>query len=118
MSTAISPIRLVSDNVALPDGVRVAQIKPSIGSYISGFRFEGDSVNNGFRAAMRVLRLGREVGPERLEAACARAVALGACRYRSIKAILDAGLDRQSSTTSDSTELPDHDNVRGPQYYH
>lgn len=72
----------------------------------------------GFRAAMGVLRLGREVGPERLEAACTRAVAHGACRYRSIKAILDSGLDRQSTTTSDSTELPDHDNVRGPQYYH
>lgn len=65
-----------------------------------------------------MLRLGREVGPERLEAACTRAVAHGACRYRSIKAILDTGLDRQSSTTNDSTELPDHDNVRGPQYYH
>ena len=73
----------------------------------------------GFRAAMGVLRLGREVGPERLEAACNRAAAYGACRYRSIKAILDAGLDHQLNiTTSDSTELPDHDNLRGPQYYH
>jgi transposase len=72
----------------------------------------------GFRAAMGTLRLAREVGPERLEAACTRALALGACRYRSLKAILDAGLERQPVTPPTSTELPLHDNVRGAQYYH
>ncbi|MGE3245913.1 MAG: TauD/TfdA dioxygenase family protein, partial [Beijerinckiaceae bacterium] len=55
MSTATSNIRLVSDNAALPDGVRVSQIKTNIGSYISGYRFDGETVSNGFRAAMREL---------------------------------------------------------------
>ncbi len=72
----------------------------------------------GFRAAMGVLRLGRDYGPERLEAACTRALTLGACRYRSLKAILEAGLDRQPLAAHPANELPDHDNVRGPQYYH
>ena len=36
MSSATFSIRLVSDNAALPEGVRVSQIKSNIGSYISG----------------------------------------------------------------------------------
>ncbi len=55
MSSVTPTIRLVSGNAALPDGVRVNQIKPSIGSYVSGFRFNGDAVSEGFRLAMREL---------------------------------------------------------------
>jgi transposase len=73
----------------------------------------------GFRAALGLLRLARTYGAPRLEAACTRAVALGACRYRSIETMLKNGLDRQPlPTTAPSADLPDHDNVRGPQYYH
>ncbi len=49
----------------------------------------------GFRAALGLLRLARTYGTSRLEAACARAVALGACRYRSIETMLKNGLDQQ-----------------------
>lgn len=55
MSSVTPSIRLVSANAALPDGVRVSQIKPSIGSHVSGFRFNGDTVAEGFRLAMREL---------------------------------------------------------------
>ena len=74
----------------------------------------------GFRAALGVLRLDKDYGAERLEAACRRAVTLGACRYQSIAAILKAGLDRASlPTTADEPTTPlVHDNVRGPGYYH
>ena len=41
-----------------------------------------------------ILRLEDTVGPERLEAACARAVYFGDVRYRRIKEILNAALDR------------------------
>ncbi len=55
MSSATPSIRSDSNNVALPEGVRVSQIKPSVGSYISGYRFDGDSVSDDFRSAMRDL---------------------------------------------------------------
>jgi hypothetical protein len=42
-----------------------------------------------------VLRLGQRYGAPRLEAACARAVAVGEYRYATVKTILAAGLDRQ-----------------------
>ena len=55
MSSAAPSNHLGSDNAALPEGVRVSQIKSSIGSYISGYRFDGVSVSDDFRSAMRDL---------------------------------------------------------------
>jgi transposase len=45
------------------------------------------------RAAQGVLRLGDRYGPERLDAACARALAVGDASYRTVKGILAAGTD-------------------------
>ena len=42
-----------------------------------------------------ILRLEESVGPERLEAACARALHFGDVRYRRIKEILNAAADRE-----------------------
>ena len=50
----------------------------------------------GFRSCLGIIRLGKGVGPQRLEAACARALRFGTCSYQSIKSILEKGLDRQS----------------------
>lgn len=48
------------------------------------------------RSAQAILRLEETVGPQRLEAACARALHFGDPRYRRIKDILNAALDRES----------------------
>lgn len=74
----------------------------------------------GYRACLGMLSLARKYGDERLEAACVRAVSIGAKTRKSVLSILVAGLDRQpvqSSLELDSP-LPAHANVRGPQYYH
>jgi transposase len=47
------------------------------------------------RAVQAILRLARQVGPQRLEAACQRALHFGDPRYRRIKDILNAALDQQ-----------------------
>lgn len=47
------------------------------------------------RAVQAILRLEDSVGPQRLEAACARAAYYGDIRYRRIKEILNAALDRE-----------------------
>jgi hypothetical protein len=74
----------------------------------------------GYRACLGLMRLARQYSKERLEAACSRAVALGALRYRSVASILKAGLDRQPLPESSQPELslPLHGNVRGSTYYH
>jgi len=74
----------------------------------------------GFRACLGILRLARQYGTERLDAACCRGLEIGARSYGSISSILDKGLDRQPAPRlSTAPELPlDHPNIRGPRYYH
>jgi hypothetical protein len=47
------------------------------------------------RSVQAILKLEESVGAQRLEAACARAVFYGDFRYRRIKEILNAALDRE-----------------------
>lgn len=73
----------------------------------------------GFRSCLGILRLAERYGSERLEAACRRALRLGACRYKSLASILERGLDRQPLPEQTELTLPvAHDHVRGPGYYH
>jgi len=72
----------------------------------------------GFRSCLGIMRLGKTCGMDRLEAACARALALGALSYRSLESILRQGLDRQKPPTrGESIPAIAHDNVRGGDYY-
>jgi transposase len=72
----------------------------------------------GYRSCLGILRLARRHGPERLEAACARAAAAGARSYRHVDAILKHGLDRAPLPASHAAAPPlVHDQVRGPAYY-
>jgi transposase len=75
---------------------------------------------HGYRACLGLLNQARNVGPARLEAACARALAIGAPKYRSVSSILKQGLDQQplQAETDDQRALPLHANVRGARYYH
>lgn len=71
----------------------------------------------GYRSCMGIIRLGKGVGTERLEAACARALRFGTCSYRSVKSILEKGLDRQNAEPELPLNSPVHQNVRGQTYY-
>ena len=73
----------------------------------------------GYRACLGLMRLSRRYPAERVEAACARALTVGAWSYRSVKSILEAGLDGQplqDGPTARAQELV-HANVRGAAYY-
>jgi len=73
----------------------------------------------GYRSCVGILRLEKTYGPDRLEAACQRALLLGTLRYKSIESILKHGLDQQPNTPEIESPIPDdHDNIRGPSYYH
>ena len=73
----------------------------------------------GYRACLGLMRLGREYGQDRLEAASARALAIRSPTYTSVSSILKNGLDRQQTLAGepDGAGLPRHGNVRGPGYY-
>lgn len=73
----------------------------------------------GFRAALGILRLGDRDGAARLEAACNRALTLRSFSYRSVDSILRHHLDQQPLTETPPNDTPPlaHDNLRGRDYY-
>jgi transposase len=72
----------------------------------------------GFRAGVGILRLAKSYGCERLEAACARALDIGARSYSSVNSILKNNLDRRRPAVPADGPAIAHDNIRGPTYFH
>jgi transposase len=73
----------------------------------------------GFRACVGIMRLGKSSGAGRLEAACQRAIRIGACAYKRLESILKHDLDRQPLPAQPAAAaVLTHVNIRGPKYYH
>jgi transposase len=73
----------------------------------------------GFRACLGIMRLGKRYGEGRLEAACQRALRIGACSYKSIESILKHDLDQQPLPGPPAAALViTHSHIRGAQSYH
>jgi len=73
----------------------------------------------GYRSCLGILRLAKRYGPARLEAACGRALRVGARSYRHVESILKHGLDRLPATAEAARDgVPvTHANLRGRDYY-
>ena len=76
-------------------------------------------VQQGFNAALGILRFAKAYSPERLENACARALYFKTASYRFIKAILDQNLDDKPFESTNEPISPEvsHENIRGAEYY-
>jgi len=72
---------------------RAAEIGPACLRFIEALL--GDRPLDRLRSAQGILRLGQRHGAARLEAACARAYAVGEYRYHTVKTILAHALDGQ-----------------------
>ena len=71
----------------------------------------------GYRACMGIIRLGKRYNDQRLEAACRRAIVIGGHSYRSVRSILEKGLDQQPLPASLKSKNITHDNIRGENYF-
>jgi transposase len=72
----------------------------------------------GFRAAVGIIRLARSHGHERLEAACDRALQIGARSFTSVNSILKNNLEaKRPALAADGPSIA-HPNIRGPGYFH
>jgi transposase len=73
----------------------------------------------GYRSCLGLIRLAGHYSHERMEAAAERALRTGACRYTSIKSILQSGLDQQPLPHAAPPTLPpaEHENLRGADYF-
>jgi transposase len=75
---------------------------------------------HGYRSCLGLFRHAKSFGNERVEVACARALAVGARSYRHVESILKHGLDRAPALDVEPREGASvvHENVRGRDYYH
>ena len=71
----------------------------------------------GFRAAMGILRLGKAYKNQRLECACQKALKNGLYSYRSINSMLKSGLDQETPARTQLRLPIAHENIRGANYY-
>lgn len=72
----------------------------------------------GYRACLGIIRLAAKYSPARMENAAERAVLTGAVSYKSVKSILQNGLDSQNSVLPPPPRIsPEHENLRGPEYF-
>lgn len=68
-----------------------------------------------YRSCMGVLSLTKKVGEIKLAAACSKALEYDSCNYKTVADILQRGLG--FTQESESKDLPEHQNIRGNEYY-
>jgi len=83
-----------------PERIRrqAARIGPHTEAYVEVIMRERRHPEQGYRSCLGILRLAKTFGPDRLEAACQRAIDIKARSYSSLHSILKNGLDRQTRT--------------------
>ena len=70
-----------------------------------------------YKSCMGVLSLVKKVGEERLINACKRALEYNIHNYKIIQNILERGLDQIEKDSLLEQALPEHNNIRGKNYY-
>ncbi len=92
---------------------------PATGRVVAGILESRPHPEQGYRACLGLMRLGRQYGAERLEAACTRAELLRSFSYRTVKNILTAAQDRLPFEAEPAalSPTPSHKNIRGAHYY-
>jgi hypothetical protein len=74
---------------------------------------------HGYRNCLRLLSQAKRYGPQRVEAACALALELGAGQYRRVRDILTNGRDFiERLVLAPEWVSPEHNNLRGASYFH
>jgi transposase len=94
------------------------QSGPATGRLVAGLLERRPHPEQGYRACLGLMRLGRVHGPARLDAACARAERLRSYRFRTVEHILVHQQDRLplDEPAPARPALP-HENLRGASYY-
>lgn len=95
-----------------------ASVGPQTAALVAQILASRPHPEQGYRSCLGLLRLTKQYGAARVEAASARAVRVGARSYRHVDTMLKHGLDRLPlDPESPPTARPAHANVRGPAYY-
>ena len=94
------------------------KVGPATGELVTRILESRPHPEQGYKAVLGLMRLGRQHGNPRLDAASARAMALGSCRFHTVKNILAAGQDHLPlEPPAETAPTPTHANIRGADYY-
>ena len=97
---------------------RAARIGPATAILIDVILRDRPHPEQGFRSCLGNLRLARSYAPERVEAACDRALAINTRTMASVKSILINRLDgRPPDRPAEATPIT-HANIRGAKFFH
>jgi transposase len=97
-----------------------AKTGPATGRLVAEILRSRPHPEQGYRACLGIMRLGRNYGAKRLEAASLRAEHLRSYSYHTVKNILDSAQDRLPFDETESRSVPPtpvHANIRGASYY-
>ena len=94
------------------------EIGPKTSALVETILRERTHPEQGFRACIGILRHAKSFGRERLEAACDRALEIGARSYTSVTSILKTNLDRKRPAPATDGPAIAHTNIRGSRYFH
>lgn len=95
-----------------------ASVGPSVGVLVDHILSSRENPETAYRSCMALIRSAKSYEQARFEAACRRALDIGAPNRKSVLAILNRGLDRvPPPDNSEPRPSPAHDNVRGGAYY-
>lgn len=89
----------------------------AVAEMIKGVLERGSHPAQNYRTCLGILALDKRFGPERLGAACQRALAHGAKNYLTVLSILEKGLDQEPIAVQTYLPLPLHRNLRGSTYF-
>src|SRR5437899_11308895 len=95
-----------------------AREQPPVFAVVAGILAHRPHPEQGYRACLGLMRLGRLHGADRLEAACHRAERLRSYRYRTVEQILINQQDRLPlDEAAPARPALTHENLRGAIYY-
>jgi transposase len=95
-----------------------AAVGPHTSQLVETILRERPHPEHGYRSCLGIIQLGKHYPHERLEAAAARALAVHAYSYRSLKSILEKRLDQQTLALGGAAPpVVVHENVRGARYF-
>src|SRR5271169_3504896 len=103
-----------------PERIRrqAGEIGRNTAALIETIMRERSHPEQGFRAAVGIIRLVKSFGRDRLEAACGRALEIGARSFTSVNSILKNNLEaKRPAPAADGPPIA-HSNIRGSRYFH
>ena len=97
---------------------QAGEIGPNTAALVEVILRERTHPEQGFRSCLGIVRLAKTHGRDRLEAACERALGIGARSYTSVNSILKNHLDRKRPEPATDGPAISHPNIRGAGYFH